>query len=51
LKTTNVENDFLPTSVYEPYFLAKYHADGLLERIEDMLMLTVSREDNGNAKS
>jgi hypothetical protein len=46
-----VENDFLPTSVYEPYFLAKYHVDWFVKRIEDILMLTVSREDNGNAKS
>jgi len=51
LKTINVENDFLPTSVYEPYFLAKYHADRLLERIEDMLMLTVSRGDKRHTKS
>jgi len=51
LKTINVENDFLPTSVYEPYFLAKGHVDRFVERIEDIAMLTVSREDKRHAKS
>jgi len=51
LKTIHVENDFLPTSVYKPYFLAKYHVDWFVERIEDILMLTVSRGDKRHAKS
>ena len=46
-----MENDFLPTSVYEPCFVAKYHVDRLVKRIEGILMYAVSKEDKRYAKS
>jgi hypothetical protein len=51
MKIVHVEDNFLPTSGYQLNFLAKYHVDWFVERIEDILMLTVSRGDKRHAKS
>lgn len=51
MKTIHVENDFLPTSVYEPYFLAKYHVDKFVETVEGILRHAVSKEGKRHDKS
>ena len=51
LKTLHVEDILIPTSIFKLSFLAKGHVDRFVERIEDILMLTVSRGDKRYAKS